>query len=290
MANEKAQESHISCSLTPAGRQWHALGVLILHGKLVAAQVAANKKKRERENVPSSTQKDGDIGFTLTGENGGDDYDFRGFVILRRLDFDAALGEFASSCIALGPHLVEEVASAHTMEHEFGFRRGRAFAARVRRSENRRNVVNIFDADDAAVVENGPQGVLTGGIGAVADGKVEWHVGLDWPLLSSNGWDKKNGGENEKDRAQGFHKTSYFEKSDEERKIELAILWIGSFPFTLTAHGDSGCTTRAMAAANCPAEKPARIFFSANELTRPQLCRCVLVVCWGNLCCRWFPI
>src|SRR6266481_6089695 len=88
---------------------------------------AASKKKREREDVPSLTRKDGMIGATSVGNDGRDDYDFGFFVVLRKFDFNAALGELTSREIAISPHLVEEVMTAHAMEHQLGFRRTRRF-------------------------------------------------------------------------------------------------------------------------------------------------------------------
>lgn len=64
--------------------------------KTIADHWLDAKEKRERENVPSFDPEVWVIGIASAGNDGRDDYDFGFFVVLRKFDLDAALGELTS--------------------------------------------------------------------------------------------------------------------------------------------------------------------------------------------------
>ena len=64
--------------------------------KRLQRQTLQAKEKREREDVPSLIRENWMIGVTSTGNDRRDDYDFRLLAVLRKFDFNAALGELTS--------------------------------------------------------------------------------------------------------------------------------------------------------------------------------------------------
>ena len=85
------------------------------------------EQKRERFHAPSS---DLSQEFNLLSDICGDHHRLRLWMVLSKLDFRVASGQFASAGMTRNPDLPEEIVAAHALENELGIcRRPKTFAS-----------------------------------------------------------------------------------------------------------------------------------------------------------------
>jgi hypothetical protein len=97
---------------------------MVTHGRRIGL---LKKEKRERFHASSS---DLSQEFNLLSDICGDHHRLRLWMVLSKLDFRVASGQFASAGITRNPDLPKEIVAAHALENELGVcRRPKTFAS-----------------------------------------------------------------------------------------------------------------------------------------------------------------
>jgi hypothetical protein len=131
----------------------------------------------------------------------GYDHEFGLAIVLGKLDFPLAHPELAASGTALCPNLREEIVVAQALEYKDCLRSGVSFLACVRKGDALLGLVGIVDANGAAVLAHGFNGVVTSRVGMVAHDKVEGDASLYVGRLSLSGRSQQQDSQSQKDRA-----------------------------------------------------------------------------------------